>query len=123
MNKKIKNNILIVEDDETSIIFFQEILKKYNYEISIVRTAQEAISMCQNNKSIDLILMDIKLPGMNGYEATQKIREFNPEIIIIAQTAYALKGDRDKALKAGCDDYLSKPIDEAKLNEILEKYL
>jgi CheY-like chemotaxis protein len=67
-------------------------------------------------------LMDIKMPLMNGHEATRKIREFNENVVIIAQTAYALTGDKEKSLEAGCNDYISKPINKDKLLEIIEKY-
>jgi len=68
-------------------------------------------------------LMDIAMPGMNGYEATREIREFNKDVIIIAQTAYALQGDKEKALKAGCNDYISKPIDKLKLHALIRKHI
>lgn len=71
--------------------------------------------MVKKNNDIDLILMDIKLPEMNGYEATKEIRKFNKKVKIIAQTAYALSGDEDKALEAGCDSYISKPVKMEKL--------
>jgi hypothetical protein len=66
--------------------------------------------------------MDIQIPGMNGYEATRHIREFNKEVIIIAQTAYGLSGDREKAMDAGCSDYISKPIDEEEFDAIIRKH-
>jgi len=82
----------------------------------------DAVETCRNNPDIDLILMDIQLPDMNGYEATREIRKFNKSVIIIAQTAYALTGDRELTLKAGCNDYISKPIDKRVLNEMIQKY-
>jgi CheY-like chemotaxis protein len=69
-----------------------------------------------------MILMDIRMPEMGGYEATREIRQFNKNVIIIAQTAYALPGDREKALKAGCNDYISKPINKAELLSLMQKY-
>jgi CheY-like chemotaxis protein len=66
--------------------------------------------------------MDIQLPGMNGYEATRQIREFNKEVIIIAQTAYGLTGDKGKAIKEGCNDYISKPINKDELLSLIQKY-
>jgi hypothetical protein len=72
---------------------------------------------------VDLILMDICMPGMGGHEATQQIREFNKEVIIIAQTTYGLSGDREKALALGCNDYLSKPINKTELLALIQKYL
>jgi CheY-like chemotaxis protein len=70
-----------------------------------------------------LMLMDIQMPGMSGYEATRQIRQFNKEVIIIAQTAYAQTGDREKAIEVGCNDYISKPINQNLLIELIEKHL
>ena len=67
--------------------------------------------------------MDIRMPDIDGYKATSIIREFNNNIIIIAQTAYALPGDRNKAIEAGCNDYIAKPIDKQKLLNMIEKYM
>ena len=72
---------------------------------------------------IDLILMDIKMPVMNGYEATRRIREFNAKVPIIAQTAFGLAGDREKSLKAGCNDYISKPVAEGDLLDLVQRYI
>ncbi|MBI9037633.1 MAG: response regulator, partial [Bacteroidales bacterium] len=74
------------------------------------KTGEEAVEICRNNPDIDLILMDIKMAKMDGYEATRQIRKFNKDVVIIAQTAHALSGHREKALEAGCNDYISKPI-------------
>jgi CheY-like chemotaxis protein len=82
----------------------------------------EAIEACKTNSAINLILMDVKMPVMDGIEATKKIREFNTDVVIIAQTAYALEGDKEKALDAGCNDYISKPIKQDKLFELIQKY-
>jgi CheY-like chemotaxis protein len=77
---------------------------------------------CRNNPDIDLILMDIQMPEMNGYEATRKIRQFNKDVVIIAQTAYVLTGDREMAIAAGCNDYISKPIKKDELMALIQKY-
>ena len=82
---------------------------------------KEAVELCRKHSEIDLVLMDIDMPEMNGYEATRQIRKFNKEVFIIAQTAYGLSGDKDKALKAGCNDYISKPIDKRALLKMIEK--
>ena len=82
----------------------------------------DAIETCRNNPDIDLIMMDIKMPVMDGYKATEQIRKFNKEVVIIAQTAYALMGDRNKALLAGCNDYITKPINKALLLNLVQKY-
>jgi hypothetical protein len=118
--KKLK--ILVAEDDESSEKLLSEILKKYCKEEIRVRNGIDAVETCRANPDIDLILMDIQLHDMNGYEATREIRKFNKSVLIIAQTAYALTGDRELTLKAGCNDYISKPIDKRLLNEMIQKY-
>lgn len=102
--------LLIVEDDETSSLYLSLILKDVFENIQIAESGDKAISICESDSDLDLILMDIKLPGMNGLETTRRIREFNKKVKIIAQTAHALEGDLEKALQAGCNDYISKPI-------------
>ena len=91
-------------------------------QIFKVRTGVEAIQVCRNNPDIDLILMDIKMPVMDGYEATRQIRNFNEDVIIIAQTAYALIGDKEKSIAAGCDNYIAKPIMKEKLLALISNY-
>ena len=118
--KRLK--LLIVEDDEMSEFLLSNVLKTFCKEILIATTGSEAIKTCRNNPDIDLILMDIKLKGMDGYLATSEIREFNKKVIIIAQTAYALSGDREKAIEAGCNDYITKPIIKDELLSMLKKY-
>ena len=83
----------------------------------------EAVEMCRNNPDLDLILMDIQMPGLNGYEATRQIRQFNKKVVIIAQTAFGLSGDREKSIAAGCNDYIAKPISKAGLIALIQKYL
>lgn len=117
-----KLKILIAEDDESSAMLQQEIVGKYSKKIVHVYSGVEAVKTCQNDPDFDLILMDIQMPLMNGYDATQRIRSFNKDVIIIAQTAYALEGDREKAITAGCNDYISKPINQNFLIEMMKKY-
>jgi len=114
--------ILIVEDDETSEKYLTKAVEMVGKKILKVRTGVEAVEACRKNPGIDIVLMDIKMPGVNGYEATRQIRKFNKDVIIIAQTAYGLLGDKDKALAAGCNDYLSKPIVGDDLQKLLQKY-
>jgi len=121
-NQEKKLEILIAEDDETSERFLTKAVEMVGKKILRVRTGVEAVEACRKNPGIDLVLMDIKMPGMNGYEATRQIRQFNKDVIIIAQTAYGLLGDRDKALAAGCNEYLSKPIVGDELKKLLQKY-
>jgi len=120
---QIKNlKILIVEDDEVSYFLLANGLKKISKELLHAKTGVEAIEACKNNPDIDLILMDLRMPVLNGYEASRQIRQFNKEVVIIAQTAFALVGDREEAIESGCDDYISKPIDKAELIELIHKY-
>ncbi|MBU3927556.1 MAG: response regulator, partial [Bacteroidetes bacterium] len=114
--------IMIAEDDETSRNYISLIINDFTTKILEARTGIETVELCRNTKDLDLILMDIRMPIMNGYEATRLIREFNKEVIIIAQTAFALSGDREKAIEAGCNDYISKPINKNKLLALVQKY-
>lgn len=114
--------ILIAEDDETSEILITIDIKPFGKEILIARTGLEAVEICRNNPDIDLILMDIHMPEMNGYAVTRQIRQFNNAVIIIAQTAYGLSEDREKALESGCNDYISKPIKKEKLESVIQKH-
>jgi two-component system cell cycle response regulator DivK len=108
-------SILIVEDEISCYQYLIALLRRSNAKIHWVRDGQSAVDFIKTNPKIDVILMDIKLPVMNGFRATKLIKEHSPDIPIIAQTAYAMAGDREKCLKAGCDDYLSKPFSIASL--------
>jgi len=114
--------ILIAEDDSASARLLSMSVKIFGSDVMMASTGFDAIDACRNNQNIDLVLMDIKMPDMDGYEATRQIRQFNKDLIIIAQTAYSLKGDREKALAAGCNDYISKPIDRILLMNLINKY-
>ena len=119
---KIKNlKVLIVEDDLTADLYLTELLGSKCKKILHAKTGKEAVELCLSNDDIDVILMNIKIPEMDGYAASRKIREFNKNVFIIAQTAYALSGDRNKALNAGCNDYLTKPIKGNELIAAIEK--
>jgi CheY-like chemotaxis protein len=118
--KKLK--ILIAEDDQTSEMLISIMVNTFGREILRVVTGTDAVESCRNNPDIDLILMDIQMPVMGGYEATRQIRGFNKNVVIIAQTAYGLSGDREKAIDAGCNDYISKPINKIDLLALIQKY-
>jgi len=118
--KKLK--ILIAEDDEASEMYLIKAVKKFSRDLIIVRTGIDAVGACRNNTDIDLVLLDIKMPVLNGYEAARQIRLFNKDVIIIAQTAFGLLGDKEKAIEAGCNDYIAKPILIDQLLELLQKY-
>ncbi|NOU16949.1 MAG: PAS domain-containing protein [Bacteroidales bacterium] len=115
--------ILIAEDEEVNYIFIKEILSLTGAIILWAKDGSQAVDLVNKIKKIDLVLMDIKMPVMNGYAASMEIRQINPKLPIIAQTAYAFIEDRQKAEAAGCNDYLTKPINKNELYTILEKYL
>ena len=114
--------VLIAEDDEGSAMLIAMAIRGFSRETIKVKTGIEAVETCRNNPDIDLILMDIKMPEMDGFDATRQIRRFNKEVIIIAQTAYALTGDREKTLATGCNDYISKPIQKDQFMRLIQKY-
>jgi CheY-like chemotaxis protein len=115
--------ILIVEDDPTSEIIISRAVRDISKEVLNVRNGLDAVETCRNTPDIDLVLMDIQLPYMDGYEATRQIRRFNKSVIIIAQTAYALTGDKEKSIQAGCNDYISKPINKDLLLTLIKRQL
>ena len=121
-NQMKKLKILIAEDDKSSEKFIAILVQKLSKEIINVRTGTEAVEACRNHPDIDLVLMDIQMPDMDGYEATRQIRQFNKDMVIIAQTAFALTGDREKAIAAGCNDYISKPIKKDELLEVMQRH-
>ncbi len=96
----------------------ENVLKGNNFKLLHAINGKEAVKFCRFNTDIGLVLMDLHMPVTNGLEATREIKSFRKNLPVIAQTAYALDGDRQKALDAGCDDYISKPI---KINELLNK--
>ena len=114
--------ILVADDDETSDLLITTMLKHSSNEIIHVTTGDQSVDSCRNNPNFDLVLMDIKMPGIGGYEATRQIRQFNKDVIIIAQTAHGLTGDRENAIESGCNDYISKPIDRDELMALIQKY-
>jgi len=120
---KSKGKVLVVEDDKASQELIDRILRPLNLEFVYANDGSEAIRYVISNNDVSLIMMDLKLPDVNGYEATSIIKKIKPEIPIIAQTAFAMEGDREKAIAAGCDDYITKPLDSAKLLEMVQIYL
>lgn len=114
--------ILIVEDDPPSHIYLKALLGPAKPSISIVSSGNEAIDFCSKNH-VDLILMDIQLPGISGYETTKILKKSHPSIPIIAQTAFALSGEKEKSVAAGCDDYITKPINKELLLNMIDKYM
>ncbi len=115
--------ILIAEDDPSNYDFLRIFLTRMNIKVLWAKDGQEAINLCETDPAVNLVFMDIKMPIINGFEATRRIKNIRPKLPVIAQTAYAMLPDRDEAIKSGCDDYLSKPIKTRQLTDILEKYL
>jgi signal transduction histidine kinase/ActR/RegA family two-component response regulator len=115
--------ILIVEDDEVNFKFLEAVLQNAQAQILQATNGAQAVELCRSISKIDLILMDLKLPKMNGFEATKQIRKFNKTIPIIAQTALVLESEREKCFQAGCTDQITKPIEIAKLVNMINKYL
>ena len=118
-----KLSVIVAEDDKTSRIFLEAILENEFHKIIYTKTGKETVDKFRENPETNIILMDIKMHNMNGYEATREIRKFNQDVVIIAQTAYGLSGDREKAIEAGCDDYISKPIKKELLCEKIMLHL
>lgn len=118
-----KHKILIADDDNISVILLTNNLKEFNADILVARNGEEAIKVFMANPDIELIFMDIKMPNLNGYEATKQIKALNPKIIIIAETAFAMADDEKRAMEAGCDAYITKPINADKLKRMVRQML
>lgn len=114
--------VLIAEDEESNFLYLEVLLNMMNFDYIHANNGAEAVEICQKNSAIDLVLMDIKMPVMNGIDATRLIHEFRPNIPIIATTAYAQTGDEQRFLAAGCNGYLPKPIKKDLLLQIIQKY-
>ena len=119
---RINKLCIIIVPSKAIGVWKEEAIKMFGKEILNARTGIEAVEACSKNPDIDIILMDIQMPEMSGYEATRQIREFNKDVIIIAQTAFGQSGDREKAIEAGCNDHISKPIKSAELHDLIKKY-
>lgn len=122
MNEKTYPNILIAEDVESNFLYLKAVLSKLNATIFWAKNGIEAVEICEKNP-IDLIFMDLQMPEMNGYEATEILKKKFPTLPIVAQTAFAMSDDREKALDSGCDDYLAKPIKSKDLLSVVEKFI
>jgi signal transduction histidine kinase len=118
-----KKLILIAEDEFTNYRFIVKALEKTKINLLWAKNGVESFEMIKKHNNIDLVLMDIRMPLMDGFEATRKIKEFNKDLPVIAQTAYALDYEKDEILKAGCDDYISKPYTVHELLNVIDKYI
>jgi hypothetical protein len=122
-NMATKKTILIAEDDEDNFFFLKISLRNENITILRAKNGQEALDLCAQNPEVCLVLMDLKMPEMDGYEATRKIKERWSNLPIIAVTAYAMTGDEMKTSEAGCDGYISKPFSREQILEIIHQYI
>ncbi|HBI82071.1 MAG TPA: hypothetical protein DDY04_09055 [Bacteroidales bacterium] len=116
-------NVFVVEDDVFNIAYFNELFEGLNMNYHVESTGTLAIEHFRQNSDYDLVLMDIKLPDMTGYDVIEEFKKINSNVPIIAQTAYAAEADKQKAFAVGCVDYIPKPIFRDKLLEMLEKHL
>jgi PAS domain S-box-containing protein len=114
--------LLIAEDEEFNYLLLDQILSGYNLNLIRVENGAEAVHTCKTNPDIDMVIMDVKMPVMDGYEATRLIKQFRPELPVIMQTAYSRESDREKAFQNGCDGYLSKPLAIGQFLELLKKH-
>lgn len=122
-----RSTVLLVEDDSVSAFLMEELLQnfhhnKYKIDYNHVINGHEAIDFCKNNK-VDLVLMDIKLGDSNGIDISRKIKKTQPQLTIVAQSAYCSDDIKKQAYEVGCDDYLTKPISLKEFETILDKYL
>ncbi|KAF0195692.1 MAG: hypothetical protein FD166_2865 [Bacteroidetes bacterium] len=115
--------ILVVEDVDTNYFYISSLLEKLNGKVIRAGNGQKAVDLCKENNDINLVLMDIELPVMDGYKATQIIKVFRPGLPIIAQTAFAMMGERERCIEAGCDDYIAKPIRKEILFEVISRFI
>jgi CheY-like chemotaxis protein len=111
--------ILIVDDDLASKLVLKRPLEKLGHIVLVAKTGMEAIEICKNEPDIDLILMDIRMPEMDGYETTEKIRAFNNDVMIVVQSSNFFSGVKEKAIESGCNGYISKPINFVELTNII----
>jgi two-component system cell cycle response regulator DivK len=115
--------IIVVDDEEFNWLLIKDALEDTQVTVDWARVGQEAVDLVTAGAHYDIILMDMKMPVLNGFETTLLIKKINPKIPVIAQTAYAMPDERIKCMEVGCDGYLSKPIALDELLKIIKKYL
>lgn len=115
--------ILVVEDVDTNYFYISSLLEKFGCRVIRATDGLKAVEICKTDDSVNLVLMDIELPVMDGYTATAEIKKFKPELPVVAQTAFAMMGEREKCIEAGCNDYIAKPIRKEILLETIARYL
>ena len=124
-NKEKQQTILVVEDEEVNFMYLEILLNSFDDKLTIIhaKNGKDAVDIYKKNENINLILMDIRMPIMNGIDATKKIRELNQFVPIVAQTAFTTNEDKEEAMAAGCNDFISKPIKKEVLRKITRNYL
>lgn len=115
--------ILLAEDDPQSLAYLNIVLSTEGYSVIVANNGVDAVKIARETPDLALVLMDIKMPRKSGLDATREIRTFNKEIPIIAQTAFALAGDKESIMAAGCNGYISKPFSRTEIIDIVKKYL
>ncbi len=115
--------ILVVDDEEVNFLMIKDMLRDFGAEVIWARVGQEAIDLVQSGEKYHLVLMDMKMPILDGFQTTSALRKIDNSLKIIAQTAYAMDNEQEKCHAAGCDDYLSKPISMNELYEMVSKYI
>lgn len=123
MENSRRFKILIADDDNISVILLTNYLKNIEADFIIARDGEEALTLFEQNNDVDLILMDIKMPKLNGLEVTKQIKSKNPHTKIIAETAFAMVDDEKKAIEVGCDAYITKPINGERLVAMVKSML
>ncbi|MDA3941955.1 MAG: response regulator [Bacteroidetes bacterium] len=115
--------ILVAEDEDLNVLYTKRIFKAKPFNVLYARNGSEALNLVKENPSINLVLMDIKMPVMDGLEATRQIKLLYPDLKVIAVTAYAANDDRHMCLSAGCDDYITKPFKPAEIFALINRWL
>jgi hypothetical protein len=115
--------VLIVEDNETSSFYFEAALKKMNATTIWAKNGREAVDLFRENEQIDLVLMDLNMPEMDGFEATKMIKKIRPQVPVIVQSAYILSGEENRSFEAGGDEFLAKPIRLSMLVDTIMRFL
>lgn len=123
MNEMEQKTVLIAEDDEDNFFFLKVSIRSENFKIIRARNGREAVEVLKINPEVRLILMDLKMPDMDGFEATRIIKQLRPDLPIVAVTAYAMTGDEIKTYEAGCDGYLSKPFTREQILDTIYQFL
>ncbi len=118
-----RKKILMVDDEADNLLLLRLIMKGSSYELFWAKNGEEAVSVVEEQPHIDLVFMDLKMPVLDGYEATKRIKKMKPEVLVIAQTAYAYEEERTKAMDAGCDEFITKPVTRNGIHQMIVKYL